>query len=74
MIGMFHASLPTPSGASSIFSTGSLSLIQKTPSHLSSQANSKYNVNPFDGMSRYNLPEVLDFYSYRNGKRKLYTH
>ena len=57
MVGLFSAYLPTPSGASTIHSSGSLELNQQAASQLSSHAITTFDTNPFDDMAagRFNL-------------------
>lgn len=55
MIGLFHLSLDTPSGAAHIKSRGQLNFIQDTPSSVDSIKHTNYKVNPFDDYTRYSL-------------------
>ena len=50
MIGLFSAYIPVPSGAATVYSTGSLELEQQTSTHLSSHPITNYNTNPFDDL------------------------
>ena len=68
MIGLFMIDIDTPSGASTIKTSGELDFIQTSPTHLDSQKRTVYNVNPFDDYQKYSLPDILEFYNFRKGK------
>jgi hypothetical protein len=55
MIGLFHLSVDTPSGAAHIKSKGQLDFIQETSSNVDSIKRTNYKVNPFDDYTKYSL-------------------